>query len=187
MQNITHKYFFSDLSCMTTLWQKGFALIITADHGAFIVFFTWLCQRHNHNFFAAHLRSVVARSILHVTLWNFVHSLQYMLSWCYNHHELQFYLFYFPIFMPWPHILVMIERLVYEFECVSRPGKIHVHSLVCSTGAWIFLGPSEQCLDVNVQFGWTEGWFSWLNAIFRLLQLIITPYITMDTSINIQL
>ena len=38
----------------------------------------------------AHLQSVIARSILHVALKNFVHRLQYILSWCSHNQEAQF-------------------------------------------------------------------------------------------------
>ena len=47
-----------------------------------------------HNF-AAYFWSVVSCSILHITLWKFVHSLRYTPSWCSEHQNLQFYFFIF--------------------------------------------------------------------------------------------
>ena len=89
----------------------------------------------------------------------------------------------FRFFMPWPRIPTMIECLQYVFERVSWPEKIQVYFQVCHTGAWIFWGQSERWLDVNMQFGWTEGWFSRLNIIFRSWLPHIWPWIWAETFI----
>ena len=92
------------------------------------------------SYFAAHIRSVISCSILHIMLWNFVYSLRYMLSRCSEHQNLQYFFFDFPIFHTWLHIPGRIKCLLHEFKQVLQHKKIHVNFIVCNAGACKFLG-----------------------------------------------
>lgn len=58
--------------CQPSLSSKHWLLYISRDFANATI----------TTYFEAHLQSIVARSILLVPLWKFVHSLQYVLSWC---------------------------------------------------------------------------------------------------------
>jgi hypothetical protein len=65
------------------------------------------------------------------------------------------YILDFPTFYVLINILTVIEHLLYMIEDVSWSEKIHVNSLVYSTGVHLFSKQSEQRLDVSMQFGCT--------------------------------